>query len=126
MQLETYDIKRDLGPFADIAPPTGSLDLPAKGSTVEGMVSVQGWAFDSASSTTVDLYVDGALTSSVAPSIARPDIVAAYPGAPANSGYQFNLDTTQLPNGQHTIEVRAADASGNIGLLPYHIITVKN
>jgi Bacterial Ig-like domain (group 2)/Bacterial Ig domain len=126
MQLETYDIKRDLGPFADIAPPIGSLDLPAKGSTVEGMVSVQGWAFDSASSTTVDLYVDGALTSSGAPSIARPDIVAAYPGAPANSGYQFNLDTTQLPNGQHTIEVRAADASGNIGLLPYHTITVKN
>jgi hypothetical protein len=126
MQLETYDIKRDLGPFADIAPPTGSLDLPAQGSAVSGMVSVEGWAFDSASATTVDLYVDGARISSGAPNIARPDIVAAYPGAPANSGYQFNLDTTQLPNGKHTIEVRAADASGNIGLLPYHTITVKN
>jgi hypothetical protein len=126
MQLETYDIKRQLGPFADIAPPTGSLDLPASGTTVSGMVAVEGWAFDSVSATTLDLYVDGVLNSSGVPNIARPDIVAAFPGAPANTGYQFNLDTTQLPNGQHTLEVRATDASGNIGLLPYHTVTVQN
>ena len=126
MQLETYDINRQLGPFSDVAPPTGSLDLPASGATVSGMVSVEGWAFDSVSATTLGLYVDGVLTLSGSPNIARQDIVTAYPGAPANSGYQFNLDTTQLSNGQHTLEVRATDASGNVGLLPHHMVTVQN
>jgi hypothetical protein len=50
----------------------------------------------------------------------------ALPGAPPNPAFHFDLDTTQLVNGQHTIEVRAKDAAGNVGLLPHRIVTVQN
>jgi hypothetical protein len=58
--------------------------------------------------------------------ITRLDIAVAYPGAPANPAFHFDLDTTQLVNGQHVIEVRATDAAGNIGRLPHRTVTVFN
>jgi hypothetical protein len=129
MQLETYDIKRRLGPFPDIAPPFGSINAtPASGSTISGSVSIDGWAFDSASDTSasVELYVDDVLKASGSANLTRFDIAVAFPGAPPNPAFHFDLDTTQFVNGQHTIVVRAKDAAGNIGLLPHRIVTVQN
>jgi hypothetical protein len=126
MQRETYDIKRRLGPFPDISAPMGNLDSPAAGSAVSGMVTVSGWAFDSESDTSVELYVDDALVASGSVNMNRPDINTAYPGSPPDTAYQFDLDTTRLTNGPHRIEVQAADAAGNVALLPHHIVTVKN
>ena len=128
LQTEMYDIKTALGAFPDIAPPAGDLNAdPASGSTVSGTISIDGWAFDSVSSTTqVALYVDNVLTSSGVANITRPDIAVAYPGAPSNPAFHFALDTTTLTNGVHTIEVRATDASGNVGVLPHRIVTVTN
>jgi len=127
MQQETYDIKRRLGLFPDISPPVGEInDTPANGSTVSGQIPIDGWAFDSMSATSVDLYVDNILKASGLANIPRPDIAVAYPGAPANPAFHFVLDTTQLANGQHVIEVRATDAAGNIGRLPHRTVTVFN
>ncbi len=127
MQQETYDINRRLGPFPDISPPIGYINItPANGSTVSGQIPIDGWAFDSTSATSVDLYVDNILKASGLANITRLDIAVAYPGAPANPAFHFVLDTTQLANGQHTIEVRAQDAAGNIGLLPHRTVTVFN
>lgn len=127
LQTETYDIKRALGPFADIAPPAGDLNAtPASGSTVSGTVSIDGWAFDSVSSTQVDLYVDNVLVASGAANMDRPDIAMAYPGAPTNPAFHFDLDTTKLANGVHTIEVRAKDNAGNVGVLPHRIVMFTN
>ncbi len=128
-QLETYDIKRRLGPFPDSAPPFGLINTtPATGSTISGLVSVDGWAFSSASDTSasVELYVDDVLKASGLANIPRPDIAVALHGAPLNCAFHFDLNTTQLINGQHTIEVRAKDAAGNVGLLPHRIVTVQN
>jgi Bacterial Ig domain/Bacterial Ig-like domain (group 2) len=127
LQTETYDIRRALGPFPDIAPPVGDLNAtPSPGSSVSGTVSIDGWAFDSVSSTKVDLYVDSTLTASGAANINRPDIAIAYPGAPTNPAFHFDLDTTKIANGIHTIEVRAKDDAGNVGILPHRILTVAN
>ena len=58
--------------------------------------------------------------------IPRADVAIALPGAPLDAAFHFDLDTAQLINGQHTIEVRAKDAAGNVGLLPHRIVTVLN
>jgi hypothetical protein len=127
MQRETYDIKRRLGPFPDVAPPFGVINAtPASGSTISGQVSIDGFAFDNFSDTSVELYVDDVLKASGLSNIARPDVALALPGAPLNSAFHFDLDTKQLINGQHTIEVRAKDAAGNVGLLPHRIVAVLN
>jgi len=127
LQLETYDIQRILGPFADVVPPRGAINSdPVAGSTVSGSVSVDGWAFDSVSSTSVELYVDDVLKASGLANLVRPDIANAFPGAPPNPAFHFILDTTQLANGQHTIEVRALDEAGNVALLPHRIVRVQN
>jgi hypothetical protein len=127
MQLETYDIKRRLGPFPDTAPPFGVINAtPASGSTISGQVSIDGFAFENASDTSVELYVDDVLKASGFANIARPDVALALPGAPLNCAFHFDLNTTQLINGQHTIEVRAKDAAGNVGLLPHRVVIVQN
>jgi len=84
------------------------------------------FAFDNVSDTSVELYVDDVVKASGLANIARPDIAVALPGAPLNAAFHFDLDTTRLINGQHTIEVRAKDAAGNVGLLPHRIVTVHN
>jgi Big-like domain-containing protein len=127
MQQETYDINRRLGPFADISPPLGEINsTPLSGSTVSGQISIDGWAFDSISATQVDLYVDDVLIASGSANITRPDIALAYPGAPPAPAFHFVLDTTQLTNSTHVIEVRAKDAAGNVGLLPHRTVLVSN
>ncbi|HZP18070.1 MAG TPA: Ig-like domain-containing protein [Terriglobales bacterium] len=127
MQWETYDINRRLGPFVDISPPLGDINsTPANGSTVTGQISIDGWAFDSISATHVDLYVDNVLIASGSANITRPDIAMAYPGAPPDPAFHFVLDTTQLTNAMHVIEVRATDLAGNVGLLPHRIVLVNN
>jgi hypothetical protein len=72
------------------------------------------------------LYVDDVLNASGLANIPRADIAVAYPGAPSNPAFHFDLDTTQLANGRHTIEVRAIDKAGNVGVLPHCIVTVQN
>jgi hypothetical protein len=128
-QLETYDIKRRLGPFPDVAPPFGLINAttPAAGSTISGHVSVDGFAFDNFSDTpSVDLYVDDVLKASGLANITSPGVALTWLGAPLDAAFHFDLDTTQLVNGQHTIEVRAKSAAGNVGLLPHRIVTVLN
>lgn len=127
-QLETYDIKRRLGPFPETAPPFGLINAttPAAGSTISGSVPIDGFAFANVSDTSVELYVDDVLKASGLANIPSPGVAVTWHGAPLNAAFHFDLDTKQLINGQHTIEVRAKDADGNVGLLPHRIVTVQN
>ena len=82
-------------------------------STLTGMATLSGWAINaSAPVGSVKIYIDGALQSSVTPSLPRPDVCAVYPasvGCPsgANLGWSSTLDTTLLADGAHTVAVTA-------------------
>jgi sugar lactone lactonase YvrE len=98
-------------------PPTVNIDGPASGSTVSGMVTVSGWAIDSANGigtaiSTVHVKVDGTVVGTATYGTARPDVCGAFPGRPScpNVGYTYQLNTLLLSLGSHVITVVATDS----------------
>jgi len=98
--------------------PAVSIDFPAAGSTVSGIVNVSGWALNNRAAIgapigSVQVLVDNAPVGT-ATSTPRLDICNQYPnraGCP-NVGFQYFLDTSNfLPGSQHTISVAASDTS---------------
>jgi len=81
---------------ADATPPVVSMVAPLAGSTISGTTVVQVSASDNVAVAKVDLYLDG-----------------AYFVSDTTSPYSFALDTRTLANGNHVLEVVAADAAKN-------------
>jgi len=100
-----------------LAPPLDFIDTPSPGSTVSGIITVSGWAVDSANGTpigSVQVKVDGAFVGLAAYGGPRPDVCTFYPGRPScpNVGYTFQLNTASWTSGAHTITVVATDTDG--------------
>ncbi|MBM3272574.1 hypothetical protein FJY94_04865 [Candidatus Kaiserbacteria bacterium] len=85
----------------DTVPPESTLTSPPDGDVGRGVVIFSGTASDSASGIdAVQLSTDGGLT---------------WAAATVSGGeWEHTLDTTTLPDGSHTILVRAADVAGNV------------
>jgi len=51
---------------------------------------------------------------------AAPEVCEALPDVPAcpNIGWTLDLDTTKIPNGPHTLNVRLVNARGESSTLP--------
>jgi len=79
----------------DTSAPLGATDTPCANATVSGTVVVSGWTFDDVGIAKVEVLVDGVPDGTGTDGSPRPDIPAVYPGAPANSGYSYSLDTTK-------------------------------
>jgi hypothetical protein len=128
------------GGGGDQAPPFGSFDTPADGSTVYSSIPVTGWALDDVEVESVKIYRDPVsghesqmiyIGDAVFVEGARPDIEAAYPGYPNNSraGWGYMMLTNFLPNsgnGTFTIYAIALDGSGNQLTLGTKTITCDN
>jgi hypothetical protein len=82
----------------DTMPPVVSISSPASSATLSGVISVQGTATDNIGVTNIEFYVDNQLVSSA-----------------ASSPFSFAWSTAGVPNGSHTLTVRAYDASSNAG-----------
>jgi hypothetical protein len=55
------------------------------------------------------------------------DVAQAHPTfAPVNVGFTHALTTTKFSSGQHILNVRVTDSSGNVALSPDVAITVSN
>jgi hypothetical protein len=88
---------------------------PLDGATLQGQVTVRGWAIDQAanSGTGVDqvwLYLDGEAGAGQAMSVTtygveRPDVAAVYGERYRYSGYQYRWNTSTITPGQHTLYV---------------------
>jgi Big-like domain-containing protein len=120
-----YQMHQNL-PSADILPPTGSTDTPSSGATVSGLISVSGWALDNVSVSKVEVLVDRSVDGVATYGSPRPDVAGTFPHAPPNIGFSYSLDTTKYPDGQHTINVRTTDNSGNAAVFGDVVINIAN
>ncbi len=82
----------------DTTPPVVSIPSPISGATVFGITPVLGTASDNVGVTNIEFYVDNQLMSST-----------------ASSPFSFSWSTTSVPNGNHTLMVKAYDAASNVG-----------
>jgi hypothetical protein len=76
----------------DSQPPTVTINAPAPGSTLSGVTQVQVGATDKDGVTRVEFYVDNVLRA--------VDTLASY---------SWSFDTTSVPNGSHTLTIKAYD-----------------
>ncbi|MBV8807462.1 MAG: hypothetical protein JO033_02210, partial [Acidobacteriaceae bacterium] len=84
-------------------------------SALTGMAAIGGWAInDSTPITSIQVSVDSLLKGNAAYGGSRPDVCTVYPNRPScpNVGWNYMLDTTQLANGVHTLEVTATSEAG--------------
>ena len=104
------------------APYNGSpivyVDSMASGAAVIGTVTISGWAIDNTTAigagiATVQVTVDGIVVGNATYGSPRPDVCAAYQGRPGcpNVGFTYQLDTTSLSAGTHTLGVVALDTT---------------
>lgn len=107
-------------------PPMGSPDEPASGDVVSGTVLVDGWAWALPGMANVQVFVDGSVVGTANYGINRPDLPVAFPGAPADVGYQYDLDTTAFPNGSHDIVVKATDNNNHVATFATIHVTISN
>jgi len=84
-------------PAPDTIKPTVSFGYPVNGATISGTVSISISASDNVAVVGVQLKLDGV------------NLGAELTAAP----YSFNWNTTQVPNGAHTLSVVARDSAGN-------------
>jgi hypothetical protein len=132
--------------------PFGTIDLPAQGATVSGVVAVFGWALTPAphiiplDGSTVEMLVDGVVvgrpffgqcrgtngTNLPPPGTCNDDIAQTFglgfrnlsEGRGAIGSYL--LDTTTLTNGLHEIVWRVTDSNGAVQGIGGRLIYVRN
>ncbi len=102
-------------------PPVGSgvitinVDEPnPQSSALSGSAPIAGWVVDKNTTvSSVQVSVDGQPVGVATYGTPRPDVCAvlgSLPGCP-NVGFSFVLDTTQLADGPHTVQITATDAN---------------
>lgn len=96
----------------DVTVPTVSVTAPANGATIgSGTTSnVTVTASDASSSISkVEIYIDGALTSTL-----------------TTSPYSYPWNTTGLALGNHTVQARAYDTFNNVGISALNTVTIAD
>src|SRR5260370_1948307 len=108
-RVHTFDLS-NLGPApSDTTAPTTSITSPASSATLSGSVTISASASDNVGVTQVDLLEDGSVVATM-----------------TSSPYTLVWNTTASPNGAHTLQTKAYDAAGNIGLSATVSVNVSN
>ncbi len=97
-------------------PIIASIDKPnSQSAPLSGVQNIGGWAVDPYSTiSSVSVAVDGVPLGNAGYGANRADVCAVYsssPGCP-KVGWNFRLDTTLLPDGNHTLQVTFIPVSG--------------
>ena len=106
----------------------GEIRRPRAGLTYQGTIEVDGWALDLEGVHAVIPYVDGHRLLDAEYGLPRPFISSIFPGYPNSAlpGWRFLLDTAELSDGQHTIQVFVRDLFGEEHLIGERVIQVFN
>ncbi len=106
----------------------GFIGGPLNGQQYSGIMFAHGWALDIDGIDRLFFYVDGQFQGTTIPGLARPQVSAQYPGFPDSllPGWQFAIDTTQLANGAHFLQVIVTDDDGGSTLLGERRFVVVN
>jgi hypothetical protein len=108
----------------DLAGNAGGVGTVVKGSTLY----VYGWAADTATGApvqSVTVFVDGNNVGTATLGGARSDVASAYGRSDfTNSGWSFQISTSTLSLGQHTVTAMAAGPSGTAPLVGSKIVNI--
>jgi hypothetical protein len=103
--------------------PQADAGLPAAGTAISGALKLYGWAFDPSGIRSVAVQLDGADAGiPVTMHLARPDIVAAFPDAPADAGFSYVVDSTKIANGTHKLGVVVTSNGGGVKLMSVTLV----
>jgi hypothetical protein len=116
------------------AKPFGTIDTPAQGATVSGIMTNFGWALTPQPNaipkdgSTIDVYIDNIWRGHPVYDNNRPDIATLFPGLKNSNGAvgYFVFDTTTLINGVHSIAWVIRDDAGNAQGVGSRYFTVEN
>ena len=97
---------------ADLSAPTVGLSDPVGPATVEDVVEVTGSASDDVAVESVALLVDGRRVWS-----SEPD---------GDGRVATTWDTNTVPNGEHSLQLKVRDPTGNVGLSERVLLAVEN
>ncbi|HEX8704107.1 MAG TPA: Ig-like domain-containing protein [Myxococcaceae bacterium] len=80
----------------ELTPPVASITSPTQGAVVAGTVSIEAAASDNRAVSSVEIFLDGSSLKSF-----------------SSPPYVLSWDSHSVPNGTHTLTVKARDTSGN-------------
>ena len=94
-----------------------AIEQPAANATVQGTVTVSGWAADFTAAqgtgvTGVRVLVDGAQVGTATYGAFRQDIADAWGSRFGPSGYTYQLNTVAMADGQRTLQIQSQGACG--------------
>lgn len=106
----------------------GEIRRPRAGLIYQGTIEIDGWALDREGIHAVIPYVDGHRRLDADFGLPRPFISSVYPGFPDSPlpGWRFFVDTTELSDGPHTVQVFVRDLLGEEHIIGERLIQVFN
>lgn len=126
--------KTIIGDNINATTPFGSIDTPAQGEKVSGLIWNSGWALTPQPSkipedgSTIWVWIDGQPVGHPAYNQYREDIATLFPGYQNSDGAvgAYLLDTTLYTNGVHTISWSVMDDSGGESGIGSRFFEIEN
>jgi len=105
------------------------VDTPGEGSTVSGIVKIQGWAFkDDRGVSSIEILVNGHVAGTARYGIPRPDVRMTFHGSrdprQPNVGFEFYWDSGKVKPGAVEMAIRVSTADGRKQVLNQRTVTV--
>jgi hypothetical protein len=106
----------------------GFIDHPVVGNQYAGTIQVTGWALDWEGVSSVTVLVDHVAQGTAALGLFSPSISSFFVGYPQSGapGWRFFLDTTAFSDGEHFLQIRVTDVTGETTLAAERHFTVNN